>query len=538
MILYLTALILALPLGFQCTEIHAAIGADQCNSASCETEPEGSCLLQSNARKLRVGAHTTLQERTTRRVRTGMSRIERCLRKKPYDPREEKNHQRLLLKRLVVSNLAGAGPNVSSEKVLRYGGVWNIPGKGWIDLIVSAVSPYTPYDVTQNGLFGEPRHASSGMLSVAAGTSVNLSFSFVWNETGLPAVIPHVNVSVLGISANGDGSMAKSVNIYDFTRYYINNDTTLLQAKGPTGGIRFTGTDTAVVNEKPYYFFMSDRQAAQALDVEYVVSTFYMTFSVGPGTGCVNFHFGGRAAISECLGVPKGWGKPSCGVVPKTVPLNEVGWRTVQTGHPLCRETDVDIFMRRVITAQGYCLGSEQSFGSFKRYFNGQCALHDGVKDGLYPKQDFAGILKHLKDAISKPPQCGGGWIRYGPPVGPPCDSSGLVQSMIVIPDMYSKPGSGRLGEIAGLSERGYRMVAMSDSLEDMVVYIKRVMVKLDLKLVDEKALRGFAPHYMAACGLQSFDALVFELQLIGFALPCRCGAWWINSSHPIFPTR
>lgn len=108
---------------------------------------------------------------------------------------------------------------------------------------------------------------------------------------------------------------------------------------------------------------------------------------------------------------------------------------------------------------------------------------------------------------------------------------------MIVIPDMYES-GSGRLGEVATLTERGYRMVAMADSLEDMVVYIKRVMKKLDLRLVDEKALRGFAPHYMAACGLQSFDALVFELQLIGFALPCRCGGYWINSSHPVYPVR
>ena len=69
------------------------------------------------------------------------------------------------------------------------------------DLLVSALSTYTPRSPSANGLSGR-----FGSINLDAGSSVILQFAFVDSENNEPAVVEQAYLSIFDIDHNTDGS--------------------------------------------------------------------------------------------------------------------------------------------------------------------------------------------------------------------------------------------------------------------------------------------------------------------------------------------
>lgn len=100
---------------------------------------------------------------------------------------------------LQQSNLGGQGPDAGATN-MRFEGVGELDGLPY-DLVVTSTSAYTPGNNLDNGFeCGQPAAGCVNgrfvKISVAAGTSVDLTFTFQDSATQLPVTIPRVMFSV------------------------------------------------------------------------------------------------------------------------------------------------------------------------------------------------------------------------------------------------------------------------------------------------------------------------------------------------------
>lgn len=68
-------------------------------------------------------------------------------------------------------------------------------------------------------------------------------------------------------------------------------------------------------------------------------------------------------------------------------------------------------------------------------------------------------------------------------------------------------------GEVAPLTEKGYKQVAQLHSLRETEAFIRRVIAKEDLKIIDEGGLKGIVPYYSGHKSKQSLRDLTSELE-------------------------
>jgi len=426
--------------------------------------------------------------------------------------------QNFNLTNVTVNNLAGVGPIFNSVPVLRYSSAAKTQSGVIVDFVLRALTSYTAADASQNGVQG-----ILGTINVAAGSSVTLAIDFMRTGTKDIVQMEEFDLSFFDINTL-DAGLSETITIGGFKEYHLSPTTELVFSKLPSGLHQFAaGKKGSKTDISKYPNLLSASEADRAVHVKFRnVSQISFTLSVGSGTGGRTFEFGGKSSLVQCAAVPAGWGRPSCGVVPEKAPLSEVGYRTVLQGHPLCLQADMTSFVRRVIKGNGMCIKDEMLFGKFANYFNGVCTLK-GATLG------FNDLVSRLKQDIRRPTSCGGGWIV---PAGTDGSCRNAKPSLLQLPEQISQ-GTGQIGKSAPLSEYGYRMVALTNSRTDMKTFIRRMATRLDLRVVTESGLDGFAPHYLSRCGMRSFDALVYELQLKGFALPCNCGADWIRWNPP-----
>lgn len=120
------------------------------------------------------------------------------------------------------SNLGGAGPDSGSSD-LTYGNI--LPGT---TLVVTATSPYTPNSLNPSG--GVMRNGARngfGVINMASGSSVDLTFRLQDATTGAPKVVDNFVFTFV----DGDHGMAhesrESVTISGFTSYVLDSESTL-----------------------------------------------------------------------------------------------------------------------------------------------------------------------------------------------------------------------------------------------------------------------------------------------------------------------
>jgi hypothetical protein len=128
----------------------------------------------------------------------------------------------LVFNTVIHSNLGGAGPDGGAENLV-FGNV--APDT---NLVVTATNPYTPNMLNPSG--GVLRNGVTegfGVINLASGSSVDLTFSFVDSRTGAASTRPHTVVTFF----DGDHGMAhesrESITIKDMTSFVVDDSTSL-----------------------------------------------------------------------------------------------------------------------------------------------------------------------------------------------------------------------------------------------------------------------------------------------------------------------
>jgi len=172
-----------------------------------------------------------------------------------------------------------------------------------IDCIVTAAG-YTPFDASKNGLRGKV-----GTINVMHSTSVELTFSFVDQQTNQPATLGEFFFSVFDIDTGNDFRGMKAVEkltIGGYKEYYV-----IPQEKGGElaiqnngNGADFMGTVHGVESDNPTDpLVLSERQAKRTVNFKFAPGSnnIRFTYSVGEATNKGrNFQFAGMTNLYFC----------------------------------------------------------------------------------------------------------------------------------------------------------------------------------------------------------------------------------------------
>lgn len=125
--------------------------------------------------------------------------------------------------RVLHSNLGGAGPDDGAENLV-FGNVAENT-----NLVVTATSPYTPNMLNPSGgVLRNGAREGFGVINLASGSSVDLTFSFVDSRDGSSKTLTNTVVTFF----DGDHGMAhesrESITIKDMTSFAVDDDTSLM----------------------------------------------------------------------------------------------------------------------------------------------------------------------------------------------------------------------------------------------------------------------------------------------------------------------
>jgi len=128
----------------------------------------------------------------------------------------------LVFENVIHSNLGGAGPDDGSEDLIFSNVASNT------NLVVAATSPYTPNMLNPSGgVLRNGAREGFGVINLASGSSVDLTFSFVDSRDGSPKMRESTVVTFF----DGDHGMAhesrESITISDMTSFVVDDQTSL-----------------------------------------------------------------------------------------------------------------------------------------------------------------------------------------------------------------------------------------------------------------------------------------------------------------------
>jgi len=129
----------------------------------------------------------------------------------------------LVFNNVLHSNLGGAGPDGGAESLV-FGNV-----KANTNLVITATSPYTPNMLNPSGgVLRNGAREGFGVINLASGSSVDLSFMFVDSSDGSLKTLPSTVVTFF----DGDHGMAhesrESITIKDMTSFAVDDSTSLI----------------------------------------------------------------------------------------------------------------------------------------------------------------------------------------------------------------------------------------------------------------------------------------------------------------------
>lgn len=120
------------------------------------------------------------------------------------------------------SNLGGAGPDDGAENLVFSNVAQNT------NLVVTATSPYTPNMLNPSGgVLRNGAREGFGVINVASGSSVDLTFSFVDATDGSPKTLSSTVVTFFDADHGMAHESRESLTIRDMTSFAVDEDTTL-----------------------------------------------------------------------------------------------------------------------------------------------------------------------------------------------------------------------------------------------------------------------------------------------------------------------
>lgn len=195
----------------------------------------------------------------------------------------------LSLRKVLVSNLGGYGPSMGDE-VIRYGEA-KVIGDQQIDLIVSSVGDYKPYEALRNGLRGR-----YGQINMGEGSG-KFKFSLVDSKTDEPFKLKHLAFSVLDLNQEAACKARSKVTARGFSAYYLSHDSEVQVVPNlPDGATAFMSTGSG---HPETWQSQNGKVGAEARAVTFVfddVSEFELDFEITDEhheKGGRNFLFGG-----------------------------------------------------------------------------------------------------------------------------------------------------------------------------------------------------------------------------------------------------
>ena len=188
-----------------------------------------------------------------------------------------------------------------------------------IDLVVTALGTYTPQKVQANSVKG-----SFAQVNVKSGTSVDLRFSFVNQQTGAAVVMESVYVTFFDL----DLAESEVLTVSGFERYLMRSDageivagsgsTSAIEVVASGDGVRFIAKETGNAGDNPkdplQLTALQQRRSVSLLFLS--KSSFDARFEVLSGPGGRSVLFGGTSSlVTELCPEP-----PSPTVGPSLVP--------------------------------------------------------------------------------------------------------------------------------------------------------------------------------------------------------------------------
>jgi len=120
------------------------------------------------------------------------------------------------------SNLGGAGPDGGAQDLTFAAVAENT------NLVITATSPYTPNMLNPTG--GSLRngaHQGFGVINMASGSTVDLTFSFVDSRNGSPKVMPDFVVTFFDADHGMGHESRESITVRGMTNYVVDDDSSL-----------------------------------------------------------------------------------------------------------------------------------------------------------------------------------------------------------------------------------------------------------------------------------------------------------------------
>merc|ERR1719199_1355375 len=129
----------------------------------------------------------------------------------------------LVFNSVIHSNLGGAGPDGGAENLV-FGDISQDT-----NLVVTATSPYTPNMLNPaGGVLRNGAREGFGVINLASGSSVDLTFSFVDSRTGSPKTLATTVITFFDADHGMSHESRESLTIKDMTSYAVDDQTSLL----------------------------------------------------------------------------------------------------------------------------------------------------------------------------------------------------------------------------------------------------------------------------------------------------------------------
>jgi len=197
--------------------------------------------------------------------------------------------------KVVQNNLGGVGPDTGAQE-LRYDSICDVNGK--IDMVVTAVTPYSANNPSKNGISG-----LYGNINLLGGTKVDLNFQFVKSGTLEPVSLPTTDLTMFDM--DGKTGVQEVVTASGYDSYTLGVNSSVLQqvlsSTAPTS--MFSSTETGYANERPTDpMKLTPLQERRSFSIKYVDSS---SMTVGfeitgrHGDGGRNFVFAGHSTINH-----------------------------------------------------------------------------------------------------------------------------------------------------------------------------------------------------------------------------------------------